>query len=197
MARRPRAARPAVAAALCCLQRAGECAGPVLRRVFPPDRVHLRAVLHPVRRAVRPCRTGWCRAPVSRLPRGTAGVPARPCRPALRRAGAATDPAVQARRPDRACGGAGTAHGACRRGAAARGGPAGAGAAALGGGCSGAATTRRRFWRTQSDGSRGGRPCPMRWCVSVRRPRSARSRPENAQPRSPMRSRCEGRGLRW
>ena len=127
---RPRAARPAAAAALRGLRCAGGCAGPALRRLLPPDRLHHRAVLRALRRAVRQCGAGWRGAPVSRLPRRAAGVPARPRRAALRRAGAAADPAVQARRPDRACGGAGAAHGACRRGAAARGGPAGAGAAA-------------------------------------------------------------------
>ena len=120
----------------------------------------------------------------------------RPRRAALRRAGAAADPAVQARRPDRACGGAGAAHGARRRGAAARGGPAGAGAAASRGGCSGAATTRRRCWRRRWGGSPGGRACSMRWCAGVPPPRSARSRPPSGRRRWRARSRCGGRGQR-
>ena len=101
-----------------------------------------------------------CRSPRSRrvatdrlcpsLPRRAAGVRSRPRGVALRRAGAAADPAVQARRPHRAGAGPGAAHGAGRRRAAAARPTCWCRCRCIARGCSTGATTRRRCWRRQS-----------------------------------------------
>ena len=117
------AARSAAAAAMRGLRCAGGCAGPALRRLLPPDRLHHRAVLRALRRAVRQRGAGWRGPSVSRA------ADAAP--PVFRRARAALRYDAQGRRlilPFKHADGtelaavAGAAHGARRRGAAARGG---------------------------------------------------------------------------
>ncbi len=82
--------------------RAGRRAGPALPRLLPrrPASSPSRCCVA-LRRAVRRRAAGGYRGAVPGLPDRAAGLRPRPRRAALRRAGAAADPAVQARRPDR------------------------------------------------------------------------------------------------